>query len=180
MLDKFLTFSLCLCILFCCCSCSESDRASNYYSDYDAGYADGVYDGFESGYEEGYQAGCDDSEYLSMDGYSDGYEEGYADGHDDGYYDGATYTCMFFKDVDRAFRSANNGGAWYTFVDAYDEYVFNIYDSDEERSDLVWSLVSATNNSGLTEDEQNLLVSKFGRDLFLRNGIDIYQLEKKE
>ena len=136
-------------------------------------------EGFEDGYADGYADGYFDAEYEMSsladeefeDGYDIGYDDGYDDGHSDGYYAGATYTCLFYGDLDRAFQSANNGCAWYTFIDAYDQYVSNIFDNDETRSELFWSLVSVTLDDDPTAEEIELLISTFGKDLFVRNGI---------
>ena len=130
---------------------------------YDSGYEEGRLIGKEIGYENGYD-----------EGYDEGYYVGYDDGHSDGYYDGATYTCLFFGDVDRAFQTALNGSAWFTFIDAYDQYISNIYDDNTTRSELFWAIVSATlSEDGATKEEKELLISTFGKDLFTRNGITL-------
>jgi len=128
---------------------------------FDEGYEEGISLGCEMGYENGYD-----------DGYDAGYKEGYSGGESDGYYIGATYTCLFFGDVDKAFQSAKNGAAWYTFVDAYNQYISKIYDNNDTRLSLIWSLTSLSSDDGASEDEKNLLVSTFGEDLFIRNGIN--------
>lgn len=153
-------------VLVCCLSsCGKSDyareqetkREAIYQSGYEDGRDEGRYDGYEDGYDEGYD---------------EGYYVGYDDGHSDGYYDGATYTCLSFGDVDRAFQTALNGSAWYSFVDAYDQYISNIYDDNDTRIELIWTLVSATlSEDGATKEEKELLISTFGKDLFTRNGI---------
>ena len=141
-----------------------------YQSDFNEGYDLGYEVGREDGYERGYEDGCDDGE----EGYDAGYKDGYADGELDGYYAGATYTCLFFGDVDRAFKSADNGGAWLTFLDGYDEYISDIFDEgDGKRSDLFWAFISVTLSEDATDEEKNLLISTFGADLFTRNGIHL-------
>ena len=148
-----------------------------YAGSYDDGYEDGCDDGYDYGYDEGWNDGFDygyDEALIWAEEDSDdngGYEEAYDDGYNDGYYAGATYTCLFFGDVDRAFQSAINGCAWYTFIDAYDQYISNIFDDNETRSELFWSLVSVTLSNDPTEAEIELLVSTFGEELFIRNGI---------
>ena len=137
---------------------------------YDSGYEEGKSIGIEIGYENGYDEGHYDGH---SEGYDDGYDQGYFDGESAGYYDGATYTCLFYGDVDKAFKSAKNGTTWYTFVDAYDEFISNIYDDDETRSNIVWSLVSATTSDVITNDEVELLTTTFGEDLFIRNGVKL-------
>lgn len=117
-------------------------------------------------------------------GYRDGYDEGYSEaekehesdyslGFDDGYYAGAVYTCLFFGDIDRAFKSAINGCAWDTFVVSYDELVKDIYDTDEERSEIFWSLIGLIVCEDSSSEEIELLTSIFGRDLFINNGVSL-------
>ena len=151
-----------LCFLSSCSAMTYDDRYDqSFWEGWDEGHNDGFEDGYDEGYDEGYEEGSDEGYYV-----------GYADGECDGYYAGATYTCLFFGDVDRAFQSAINGCAWYSFVDAYDQYISDIYDDDNTRSELVWSLVSATlSEEGATKEEKELLISTFGKDLFTRNGI---------
>ena len=131
---------------------------------------------WEDGYDEGFDEGIMFCEYLEEDDdedNDDGYENGYDDGYNDGYQAGATYVCLYYGDVDRAFQCAKKGSAWYTFIDAYDQYISNIYDDDETRSKLFWSLVSAKSGDGLTTEEKDLLISTFGKSLFARNGITL-------
>lgn len=128
---------------------------------------------YDEGYEIGYEEGYSDANWELEDGYDVGYDEGYDDGHSDGYYAGATYTCLYFKDVDRAFRCAQNGSAWDTFIDAYDEYIRNIYDDESTRSELFWAFVSLMVSEDPTEAEIELLTSTFGKDLFIRNGVSL-------
>ena len=141
---------------------SPSRIDDNEIRTYDTGYEDGKSTGYGIGYDEGYEDGCDE-----------GYEIGYSDGESDGYYSGAAYTCLFYGDIDRAFQSAVNGAAWYTFVDAYDQYISNIYDDDDTRLELIWTLVDAAYGLDVTEEEKELLISTFGEDLFNRNNINL-------
>lgn len=129
---------------------------------YDSGYEEGISIGKEIGYENGYN-----------DGYNTGSDEWYDIGYEEGTCAGATYTCLFYGDVNRAFKSAQNGCAWFVFVDAYDEYISNIYDNDEKRSSLVWALVSADVGEKVTEDEVELLIKTFGAKIFSNNGISL-------
>ena len=177
--QEFFTCLLCSCLLLFLSSCGADHNEYPVYSDYEEGYdlgkSVGFKRGYESGYDEGYSAGCNDSEGLAIDSYTDGYREGYSDGNMDGYYAGATYTCIFFKDIDRAFQVAITEYSWDAFIDAYDEYVYDIYKSSEERSELFWALMSASDDSGFTEDERDLLILKFGENLFVKNGVDIHK-----
>lgn len=158
---------LCLCLCACLSSCKSKQRdfASDYESDYDEGYRAGYDAGFDEGFDEGYNEAELEHE--------DDYQEGYNSGNHDGYYAGATYTCLFFGDVDRAFRSAYKGSAWGTFIDAYDEYISNIYDDRETKSKLFWAFVSVKSGKGLTAEERDLLISTFGEDLFIRNDLEL-------
>lgn len=137
---------------------------------YDDGYDNGHFEGYDDGYDEGYSEGYDDG---NINGNDIGYTNGYSEGCENGYYAGATYTCMFYGDVDRAFQSACNGSAWYTFIDAYDQFISNIFDDDETESELFWALVSINSSDGMSEYEKNLLIDTFGKDLFVRNGIEL-------
>lgn len=132
------------------------------YRTYDMGYEEGLSAGKEIGYDNGHD-----------DGYILGYNEGYSDGESDGYHAGATYTCLYYGDVNRAFKSAKNGAAWYTFVDAYDEYIANIYDDNEARIYIIWALISTVVEENATDDEKELLKSTFGDELFSQNGITL-------
>ena len=136
---------LCLCICACLFSCASPDGGSASTGEY------------ERGWDDGYDLG-----------YYDGHEDGYDEGQHFGYQAGATYTCVFFGDIERAFRCAKKGSAWYTLIDAYDQYEYDIYDDDdkETRSKLFWALVSYTSADGATEEEYDLLFSAFGRDLY--------------
>ena len=136
---------------------------------WEAGYDTGHYEGYESGHEDGFDEGYNEAELE----YEDKYSEGYNDGNSDGYYAGATYTCLFYGDVDRAFQSAYKGSAWGTFIDAYDQYFSDIYDDRETKSKLFWAFVSVKSGDGLTIEERDLLISTFGEDLFARNDIDL-------
>lgn len=169
-IKSFFLSLLCLFILLSLCSCKEDESTSGGYPDFEESYDYGLSIGFDQGYESGYSHGC-------SDGYTDGYEEGYSDGSFDGYYDGATYTCLFFRDIDRAFMSAMNGSSWYTFIDGYDEYISDIYQTDEQRLNLIWSIVAVNSDSGFTEDERDLLIATFGRDMFIRNGVNIDKIK---
>lgn len=141
--------------------------------DLDDEWEDGYWYGYESGYDAGFDEGFDEGYNEAELEYEDKYMEGYNDGNSDGYYAGATYTCLFFGDVDRAVRSAYKGSAWGTFIDAYDQYISNIYDDDDTRSALFWAFVSVKSSNGMTAEERALLISTFGEDLFTRNGIKI-------
>ena len=176
-MKKFATIIAILFLVLCSLSaCGKGTYEDGYEDGYDAGYEVGCergYDiGYDDGFDEGYNEGYDEGYYEGFDN-NDGYEVGYADGENDGYYAGATYTCLFFGDVDRAFQSANNGCAWHAFIDAYDQYISNIFDDDETRSELFWSLISVTLNGDATEEEIELLISTFGENLFIRNGVNL-------
>ena len=166
-MKKLFPVALCVCLcvgLLSGCGFSQDDL--------DEAWEDGHEYGYESGYDAGFDDGsisCEDHE----DVYDEGYADGYSDGNDDGYYAGATYTCLFYGDVDRAFRSAYKGSAWGTFIDAYDQYISNIYDDDETKSKLFWAFVSVKSGDGLTTEERDLLISTFGEDLFIRNDIEL-------
>lgn len=141
---------------------NTTEEISSYGSGYEEGLSIGKEIGYENGYDEGYSVG-----------HEDGYGQGYSDGESDGYYSGATYTCLFYGDVDKAFKSAKNGAAWYTFVDAYDKYIANIYDDDEKRLNIIWALISATIGEDATADEIELLKASFDEELFSNNGIKL-------
>lgn len=166
-------FCLILVIVFLLCGCSTGTYEDGYEEGYRSGYSTAEaeleyqideewYDGYEFGYEEGY--------YEAEKEYESNYELGY----DEGYYAGATYTCLYFGDVDRAFKSADNGCAWYAFVDSWDELVENIFDSDEERGEIVWSLISVMVSEDFTVEEAETLTETFGSELFIRNGINLH------
>lgn len=153
---------------------------------YSDGYSEGEDDGYNFGYNNGYDEGYSDavSEYENSgyeSGYDDGHNDGYSDGLDEGsdlgFYEGTVYTCLFFNDVDRAFLSAKNGSAWYTFVDAYDMFISDIFSDDDKdkRLDLIWSLIAIDNgdSSKLTQAEKDLLIATFGSELFTKNGIPL-------
>lgn len=152
-------FAVFLCLSLCAClsSCASNDSSSKSIDNYDIGY--------EAGYDDGY--------FEAESEHEDDYQEGYNEGYDEGYQDGATFTCLYFGDVDRALKSAYKGSSWGTFIDAYDEYISNIYDDRETRSKLFWSLVSVKSGDGLTTEERDLLISTFGEDLFTRNDIEL-------
>ena len=162
-------FAVFLCLSLCACLSSCSTEYKTQISDYDTGYYEGYESGREDGFHEGYKEGYNEAELEYEDKYSDGYN----DGSNDGYYEGATYTCLFFGDVDRAFKSAYKGSSWGVFIYAYDQYISNIYDDDETKSELFWAFVSLKSGDGLTTKERDLLVSTFGEDLFSRNGIEL-------
>ena len=153
-------FSMVLCLCLCTCLPACSTEYKNHVSDYDTGY----YEGYESGHEDGFDEGFDEGYNEAEQEYEDKYSEGY----NDGYYAGATYACIFFGDIERAFKCAKNGSAWYTLIDAYDQYEYDIYDDDdkETRSKLFWALVSYTSEDGATKEEYKLLYSAFGSDLY--------------
>lgn len=132
-------------------SCDYSNE--EYEEAYEKGYA--------SGYESGYEDGCYEMESE--------YELGY----DDGYYAGALYACMFFGDVDKAFKCAINGCAWDTFVSSYDKFIEDIFDNEDEESEIFWALISLMVSEDPTESDIELLTSKFGKDLFERNGVSL-------
>ena len=167
----------------CARKTNEATYKGDYYDGYANGYSDGYSeaelemeylldekfsDGYDCGYDDGYEEGSE-----NRNDYDEGYEDGYDEGEFGGYYAGLTYACIFFGDVDRAFQSANTGAAWHTFLDAYDEHISNIFDDDETRSELFWSLISVTLGDDATEEEKELLISAFGKDLFTRNDINI-------
>lgn len=160
--------SLCLCAsLLSGCGLSQDDLDEAWEDGHAYGYESGYYTGHEDGYDDGY----DDGYFEAESKHEDDYAEGYNDGNNDGYYAGATYACLFFGDVDRAIRSAYKGSAWHAFIDAYDQYIENIYDDDETRSALFWAFVSATISKNATGKEIELLYTTFGRALFSRNNI---------
>lgn len=165
-MKKLFSALLCLCICVCLSSCTSADDRSDSIGEYDRGWDDGYSLGYYDGYEEGAEYSGDEDSYE--DGYEEGYDNGYDDGHSDGYYAGATYTCLFFGDIERAFKCAKNGSSWYTLIDAYDQYEYDIYDDDdkETRSKLFWALVSYTSEDGATKEEYKLLYSAFGSDLY--------------
>lgn len=138
------------------CGITQDDMDEEWEDGYAYGYESGYYDGFDEGYDEGYNE-------AELE-----YEDKYTEGYDDGYYAGATFTCLYFGDIERAFKCAKNGSAWHTLIDAYDRYVYDIYDDDdkETRSELFWALVSYTSKDGATKEEYKLLYSAFGSDLF--------------
>lgn len=154
---KLFSVVLCLCLCACLFSCASPDGGSASFGEYERGWDDGYDLGYYDGYEEGSKHAGD----------GDSYETGYNDGQNDGYYAGATYTCLFFGDIERAFKCAKNGSAWYALIDAYDQYEYDIYDDDdkETRSKLFWALVSYTSEDGATMEEYNLLYSAFSTDL---------------
>ena len=154
---KLFSVVLCLCLCACLFSCASPDGGSASIGEYERGWDDGYDLGYYDGYEEGSKHAGD----------GDSYETGYNDGQNDGYYAGATYTCLFFGDIERAFKCAKNGSAWYALIDAYDQYEYDIYDDDdkETRSKLFWALVSYTSEDGVTKEEYNLLYSAFSTDL---------------
>ena len=159
-----------LLVVLCLCLCTVLLSGCGYSSkDFDEAWDDGYYAGYSSGYDEGYEEGYREAESE----YEDNYTEGYNDGNNDGYYEGATYTCLFFGDVDRAFKSAYKGSAWKVFIYAYDQYITNIYDDDETSSKLFWAFVSVRSGNGLTAEEKELLIDTFGEGLFTRNGIEL-------
>lgn len=137
---------------------SQSKNDDKKIRTYDAGYTEGFSVGYEAGYDEGY---------------TDAYDEGYSCGEADGYYSGATYACLFYGDVDRAFKSAQNGGSWYTFVDVYDEYISDIYDDNETRIEIIWALIGAATGDQLSDEETELLITAFGQKIFVDNGISL-------
>lgn len=167
-MKKLIAFLLILCLSvgLLACDSSNNKTATNTTFAYSEDYARG----YDDGYFDGYFAAVDANGMDTSDG---DYDEGYADGNRDGYYEGATYTCLFFGDVDRAIRSAYKGSAWYTFIDAYDQYISNIYDDSETRSTLFWAFVSATISEDATDEEIDLLYSTFGKELFTRNDISL-------
>ena len=166
-----------LIVLFSFSSCT----IEGYHDGYEDGFEDGketVRDQMEDDFEEWYDMGYDDGKEAgetngNSDGYDEGYTDGYADGEADGYYAGATYTCLFFGDVDRAFQCANNGCAWLTFISAYDQYIADIYSDEDTESALFWAFISLTVGEDATKEEIELLINTFGEDLFTRNGISI-------
>lgn len=166
-MKRFFMFLFIFVLLYCLSSCGdtsiykmekESEKEAVYQSGYDVGFEEGQWDGYDSGYDAGHY---------------DGYDKGYTDGYGDGYYAGATYTCLSIGDVNRAFKCAQNGCAWDTFIDAYDEYVANIYDTDDMRSSIFGAFISLVVSDDATSEEIELLINTFGSDLFLRNSIEL-------
>lgn len=162
-MKRLFTVLLCLCLCAYLSSCTSDDGRYESIGEYERGWDDGYDLGYYDGYEDGAKHGGD----------GDSYEDGYNDGYNDGYYAGATYTCLFYGDVDRAFKSAYKGSAWGTFIDAYDQYISNIYDDRETKSKLFWAFVSVKSGNGLTTEEKDLLISTFGKDFFIRNDIEL-------
>ena len=158
-------FSVVLCLCLCACLSSCSTEYKSHISDYDTGYYEGYESGHEDGFDDGFKEGYNEAELE--------YEDKYSEGYNDGYQDGATYTCLFFGDVDRALKSAYKGSSWGTFINAYDQYISNIYDDSETKSKLFWAFASIKSGDGLTTDERDLLISTFGEDLFIRNNIEL-------
>ena len=163
----FLCLSLCACLSSCASPTEGSASIGEYERGWDDGYDLGYYDGHEDGHDQGYDDGYEEG---TKNGSS---EDSYDNGYNDGYQDGATFTCLFLGDVDRALKSAYKGSSWGTFIDAYDQYISNIYDDRETRSKLFWSLVSVKSGDGLTTEERDLLISTFGEELFSRNDIEL-------
>lgn len=151
----------------------DEGRNDSYDEIFESGYDVGYEDGYDNGYDDGRSDHnlIDDDDYDG--GYDDGYDDGYSDGNADGYYEGAAFTCLFFGDVDRAFQCADNGAAWFAFLDGYDQYISDIYSDDTTRSELFWAFISLTMSGDPTSEEIDLLIDTFGRDLFIRNGISI-------
>lgn len=166
---KIFLLTLCIFLAFCFGARSSPHRESDSDFSYDLAYEDG----FETGYEIGYDEGFHDGAQENAADFSLQYSAGYEDGSYDGYYEGATYTCLFFKDVDRAFQCSLNGGCWHTFVDAYNEYVSAIVKDDNHRIELTWALVSAASGKTISKEEKDLLITAFGNGLFQRNGINL-------
>ena len=171
LLMKIFSISICLClcvVLLSGCGFTQDDL--------DESWEDGHEYGYDAGYDAGFDDGiafCEDLEDSEDSDYDNGYDDGYDDGYYDGYYDTVTYTCLFYGDVDRALQYAYEGSACGAFIDAYDLYISNIYDSKEARSQLFWAFVSLKSDDGLTIAERNLLISTFGESLFTRNGITL-------
>lgn len=154
-MKKLISIILCLCLctaLLSGCRFSKNDSDSDWEDGYESGYENGHEDGFEEGYNE-----------AELE-----FEDKYSEGYNDGYYAGATYTCLYFGDIERAFKSAKNGSAWYALIDAYDQYEYDIYDDGdtETRSKLFWALISYMSKRGATDEEYDLLFSAFGTDLY--------------
>lgn len=167
-MKKLFLFVLCVCLcvsLLSGCGISQDDL--------DEAWEDGHVYGYESGYEAGYDEGYREAESECEDNDEDNYMEGYNSGYEEGYQAGATYTCLFYGDVDRAFKCAYKGSSWGTFIDAYDQYISNIYDDRETKSKLFWAFVSLKSGDGLTTEERELLIDTFGKDFFTRNDIDL-------
>ena len=189
MKKTILVLAIVLSLVLAACSIS-SDYNRGYSDGMEAGYEDGRLDaisemeddyssGYDDGYFDGYSDGYSDADMCtgkgdSDDGYDIGYEDGYEEGESDGYYSGATYACLFFGDVDRAFKCAANGSSWHTFIDAYDEYISDIYNDDSTRSDLFGAFVSVMISGDATQEERNLLADTFGEELFINNGITLF------
>lgn len=154
-MKKLFSLVLCLClcmVLLSGCSFSQNDSDTDWEDGYESGYENGHKDGFNEGYNEA-ELECEDK---------------YSEGYNNGYQAGATYTCLFFGDIERAFKCAKKGSAWYALIDAYDQYEYDIYDDDdkETRSKLFWALVSYVSEDGATAEEYDLLICAFGSDLF--------------
>lgn len=149
----------------------EKEKREAYYENgYNVGYNDGYDAGYEEGRWEGYDDGYDEGYWDAENTYEDNYDNGYSDG----YYAGGTYACLYYGDVDRAFQCAKNGCAWDTFIDAYDQYISDIFKDDDTKMALFWAFISATvGDGGVTKEEKELLISTFGEELFARNGISL-------
>ena len=148
--------SVLMCFLF---GCTQSPYVESADSNYSVGYSEGHFDGNVSGFDEGYK-------------------EGFTNGERTGYYAGAVYACFYFGDIEKAFKCADKYFAWNAFVGAYDEYVSDIYSTEEERFSILFALFSwdaaRTNpETEFTDEERNILLSTFGYELFLANGFDI-------
>lgn len=109
---------------------------------------------------------CDDC-------YQTGYSDGYNDGESYGHSYGTISTYFSMGNVDAAFQSVLDGGSWYAFVEAYDLYIADIYDSDEVDLDLVFALDNADEHGHVTAAEKELLIATFGEDLFIRNNFPL-------
>ena len=127
---------------------------------------------YDNGYEDGYSDGEDD-------GYSYGYEDGYSEGEDEGnqigYTEGTVYSCLYYKDVTRAFRIALDTNAWFAFVEAYDLYISDIIpeDNPDKLYDILMSLILIDKGKTyeLSQADKDLLITTFGKELFTENGI---------
>lgn len=131
---------------------------------YSEGYRDGEEDGYDSGYDTGYD-----------EGYSEGLSEGEYEGNQTGYTEGTVNSCLYYKDVNRAFRIALDTNAWFAFVEAYDLYISDIIpDNDPDKLyDILMSLILIDKGKTyeLSQADKDLLIATFGKELFIENGL---------
>ena len=138
----------------------EEGKSTGQSIGYDAGHDDGYDEGYDEGYDNGY-------EYGHGDGRIDGYSEGYGDGHADGTLD----AYLSLGEIDLAFQYAVENNAWIPFVPSYNEHIYQVYVSYEERDAITEALIDICVHKITSHEKNELLIAAFGEDLFIRNGI---------